>query len=64
MPVCRTLGLGIASEKGNSDHATKYISRLDPFSAGVLYLFFGLLLSQIIAGAAISNALRLRKVRL
>lgn len=32
--VCRALGLGMASEKGNSDHATKYISRLDPFSAG------------------------------
>jgi acetate kinase len=32
--VCRALGLGMASEKRNSDHATKYISRLDPFSAG------------------------------
>jgi acetate kinase len=32
--VCRILGLGMASEENNSDHATKYISRLDPFSAG------------------------------
>ena len=32
--VCRALGHGMASEKRNSDHATKYISRLDPFSAG------------------------------
>jgi len=32
--VCRALELGKASEKRNSDHATKYISRLDPFSAG------------------------------
>jgi hypothetical protein len=32
--VCRTLGPGMAGEKRNSDHATKYISRLDPFSAG------------------------------
>jgi acetate kinase len=32
--VCRALGLGMASEKRNSDHATKYISRLDPFSTG------------------------------
>ena len=31
--VCLVLGLGMASEKMNSDHATKYISRLDPFSA-------------------------------
>ncbi|MGA2112326.1 MAG: acetate/propionate family kinase [Anaerolineales bacterium] len=30
--VCRVLGLGPASEIGNSDHATKYISRMDPFS--------------------------------
>ncbi len=43
-----------------------------PVAAGVLYPFFGLLLSPVIAGAAmslssvsvISNALRLRKVRL
>lgn len=43
-----------------------------PVTAGVLYPFFGLLLSPVIAGAAmslssvsvISNALRLRKVRL
>jgi hypothetical protein len=31
--VCRVLGFGMASEKRNSDHATKYSSRLDPFSA-------------------------------
>ena len=31
--VCRALGLGMASEKDNSDHATKFISRLDPLSA-------------------------------
>ena len=43
-----------------------------PIAAGVLYPFFGLLLSPIIAGAAMSlssvsvigNALRLRKARL
>ena len=43
-----------------------------PIAAGVLYPFFGLLLSPIIAGAAmslssvsvISNALRLRRVKL
>jgi Cu+-exporting ATPase len=43
-----------------------------PVAAGVLYPFFGLLLSPVIAGAAmslssvsvISNALRLRNVRL
>ena len=32
--VCRVLGLGMASKKRNFDHATKYISGLDPFSAG------------------------------
>ena len=50
----------------------KYIARQGTVSAGVLYPFFGLLLSPVIAGAAmslssvsvISNALRLRKVRL
>jgi len=31
--VCRTLRLGMAIEKMNFDHAPKYISRLDPFSA-------------------------------
>ena len=31
--VCRALGLGMSSEKGNSDHATKSISRLDLLSA-------------------------------
>jgi Cu+-exporting ATPase len=43
-----------------------------PLAAGVLYPFFGLLLSPIIAGAAMSlssvsvitNALRLRRVKL
>jgi Cu+-exporting ATPase len=43
-----------------------------PVAAGVLYPFFGLLLSPVIAGAAMSlssvsvigNALRLRKVKL
>jgi Cu+-exporting ATPase len=43
-----------------------------PVAAGVLYPFFGLLLSPVIAGAAmslssvsvISNVLQLRKVRL
>jgi len=43
-----------------------------PLAAGVLYPFFGILLSPIIAGAAMrpssvsvtGNALRLRKVRL
>jgi acetate kinase len=32
--VCRVLGLGRASENQNSEHATKYTSRLDPPSAG------------------------------
>jgi acetate kinase len=32
--LCRALELGMASENRNSGHATKYISRLDPFSAG------------------------------
>jgi len=32
--VCRALGPGMAGEKRNSDPATKYSSRLDPFSAG------------------------------
>ena len=31
--VCRVLGLDRPSEKMNSDHATKYISRLDPSSS-------------------------------
>jgi acetate kinase len=31
--VCRVLGFGMASEKSNSDHATKYNSRLDPHSS-------------------------------
>jgi len=43
-----------------------------PIAAGVLYPFFGILLSPIFAGAAmamssvsvVTNALRLRKVRL
>jgi acetate kinase len=33
--VCCALGFGMASEKTNSDHATKYISRENPFSTGV-----------------------------
>lgn len=33
--VCRALGLGMASEKRNSDHATKYISRLDPYETAL-----------------------------
>jgi len=32
--VCRVLGLGMASEKMNSEQATKYSSRLDSFSEG------------------------------
>jgi acetate kinase len=32
--VCRALGLGRASENQNSEHATQYISRLDPPAAG------------------------------
>ena len=32
--VCRALGIGMDSEKRNSDHAAKQISRLDPFSVG------------------------------
>jgi acetate kinase len=32
--VCRVLGLNLASEERNSDHATKHISRPDPFSEG------------------------------
>src|ERR1035437_210175 len=32
--LCRALGPGMAIEKRNSDQATKYISRLDPFSTG------------------------------
>ncbi len=31
--VCRTLGLGMAREKRNSDPVTKHVSRLDLFSA-------------------------------
>jgi hypothetical protein len=33
--VCCALGIGIASEKMEINHATKYGSRLDPFSSGV-----------------------------
>jgi hypothetical protein len=33
--VCRALGLGMASEKGNSNRATKTISRLEPSSDSV-----------------------------
>jgi hypothetical protein len=32
--VCRALGPGMAREIRNSDPATKYLSRLDPFLAG------------------------------
>jgi len=32
--VCHALGFGMASGKSNSGHATKCISRLDPFLAG------------------------------
>jgi len=35
--MCRILGLGMASEKRNSDHATKYISRLGSFSMKSIY---------------------------
>jgi Cu+-exporting ATPase len=52
--------------------AFAYNSAGVPIAAGVLYPFFGLLLSPIIAAAAmsfssvsvISNALRLRRIRL
>jgi len=33
--VCCALGIGIASEKKEINHATKYGSRLYPFSSGV-----------------------------
>jgi acetate kinase len=32
--VCRVLGLGMASDTLNAEHATTYSSRLDPFSEG------------------------------
>jgi acetate kinase len=32
--VCRVLGLNLASEERNSDHATTHVPRLDAFSAG------------------------------
>jgi len=32
--VCRALGLGMAREERDSDHATNYIYRLDPYLAG------------------------------
>jgi YHS domain-containing protein len=56
---------------GTADEENTELHRI-PVAAGVLYPFVGLLLSPIIAGAAmslssvsvISNALRLRKVRL
>jgi hypothetical protein len=33
--VRRVLGLGMGCQERKSDHATEYISGLDPFSAGV-----------------------------
>ena len=33
--VCCAPGIGIASEKKETNHATKYGARLDPFSSGV-----------------------------
>jgi hypothetical protein len=32
-PVCRALGIGVASKKRNSNHTTEYVSRLDLLSA-------------------------------
>jgi len=65
------------TERGPGDASSRLLASLYnalgiPVAAGVLYPFFGLLRSPIIAGAAmslssvsvISNALRLRKLRL
>jgi len=73
--IARAIRLGRATMRNirqNLLFAFLYNALGIPVAAGVLYPFFGLLLSPIIAGAAmslssvsvISNALRLRKVRL
>jgi len=73
--IAKAIGLSRATMRNirqNLFFAFLYNALGIPVAAGVLYPFFGLLLSPIIAGAAmslssvsvISNALRLRKVRL
>jgi Kef-type K+ transport system membrane component KefB len=74
-PIC-----GMTVDRATAIHAERdgetfsflYNALGIPVAAGVLYPFFGLLLSPIVAGAAmslssvsvISNALRLRNVKL